>query len=348
MAGLAPAAGAGRRNVNLCFGKPCQHGLALDAVLTEVQHLGHGVFRAVDLHLREGLQSFPQALVQRPHGGVTALHGLGQTGGGCGKAHGIGQILGAGAQAALLLTAQIGRPERLHQTVGKVERTNALGGMDLVAAHRQGVDVVQLDGHTHPRLHRIHMDDGAAVAALDLGGKAFHIVAGAHLVVHHHAGHKDGVFVHMLQHPVHVQCAVRAGFDHRDIIALLRQLFQRALDAGVFKAGHHDALAKGACARRAQQSQIVALAAAGGKIQLPALAAQCAGHSGTGGVQRFLAAGTGAVQAGRVCPVFPHGLVDHIRHLGSNHRGGGVIQIMQFRVLQHKRDSCFLNFQNKP
>ena len=126
------------------------------------------------------------------------------------------------------------------------------------------------------------MDDGAAVAALDLGGKAFHIVAGAHLVVHHHAGHKDGVFVHMLQHPVHVQCAVRAGFDHRDIIALLRQLFQRALDAGVLKAGHHDALA------------------------------------------------------------------DHIRHLGSNHRGGGVIQIMQFRVLQHKRDSCFLKFQNKP
>ena len=28
--------------------------------------------------------------------------------------------------------------------------------------------------------------------------------------------------------------------------------------------------------------------------------------------ERFLAAGTGAVQAGRVCPVFPHGLVDDI------------------------------------
>ena len=211
-----------------------------------------------------------------------------------------------------------------------------------MAAHRQGVDVVQLDGHTHPRLHRIHMDDGAAVAALDLGGKAFHIVAGAYLVVHHHAGHKDSVFVHMLQHFVDIQCAVRAGFDHRDIIALLRQLFQRALDTGVLKAGHHDALAESAGAHRAQQGQIVALAAAGGKVQLLWLAAQCTGHSGTGGVQRFLAAGTGAVQAGRVCPVFPHGLVDDIRHLGSHHGGSGVIQIMQFRVLQHKRDSCFL------
>ena len=46
--------------------------------------------------------------------------------------------------------------------------------------------------------------------------------------------------------------------------------------------------------------------------------------------------------------VFPHGLVDDIRHLGSHHGGSGVIQIMQFRVLQHKRDSCFLNFHSKP
>ena len=37
-----------------------------------------------------------------------------------------------------------------------------------------------------------------------------------------------------------------------------------------------------------------------------------------------------------------YGLVDDIRHLGSHHGGSGVIQIMQFRVLQHKRDSCFL------
>ena len=342
MAGLAAAAGAGRRNVNLCFSQPRQHGLALDAHLAEVQHLGHRVFRAVELHLRKSFQAVPQTLVQGLHSGVTALHGLGKTGGGCGKTHGVGQVFGARAQAALLLTAEVRRPERLHQTVRKVERTNALGSVDLVAAHRQGVDVRQLDGHTHPRLHCVHMDNGAAVAALDLGGKAFHIVAGAHLVVHHHAGHEDGVLVHMLQHFVDIQCAVRAGLDHRDIVALLRQLFQRALDAGVLKAGHHDALAESAGAHRAQQGQIVALAAAGGKVQLLWLAAQCTGHSGTGGVQRFLAAGTGAVQAGRVCPVFPHGLVDDIRHLGSHHGGSGVIQIMQFRVLQHKRDSCFL------
>ena len=81
----------------------------------------------------------------------------------------------------------------------------------------------------------------------------------------------------MLQHFVDIQCAVRAGLDHRDVVALLRQLFQRALDAGVLKAGHHDALAESAGAHRAQQGQIVALAAAGGKVQLLWLAAQCTG-----------------------------------------------------------------------
>ena len=110
----------------------------------------------------------------------------------------------------------------------------------------------------------------------------------------------------------------------------------------MLEAGHHDVLAKGTGAGGPQQGQIVALAAAGGKIQLLCLAAQGPGHGSAGGVQCFLAAGTGAVQAGRVCPVFPHGLVDDIRHLGSHHGGSGVIQIMQFRVLQHKRDSCFL------
>ena len=121
------------------------------------------------------------------------------------------------------------------------------------------------------------MNDGAAVAALDLSGQAFHIVPGADLIVDHHAGHKDGVFVHMVQHPVNVQRAVRAGVHHGHIIAHGGQTLQRLLHAEVLKAGHHDALAEPAGQGRAQQGHVVALAAAGGKIELPALAAQGAG-----------------------------------------------------------------------
>ena len=328
MAGLTASTGAGRGDVDLLFGQKSQHGLALDAHLAEVQHLGHGVLRAVDDYLREGLQPLPQLPVQRTHGSVPALHGLCKAGGRCGQPHGVGQVFGAGAHLPLLLAAQIGRLESLHQPVGKVERANALGRMDLVAAHRERINVVQFDGHTHPCLHRVHMDDGTAVAVLYLGGKAFHIVAGADLIVHHHAGHKDGVLVHPLQHGVNVQRAVCPGSYHGNVVALLCQTLQRPLYTGVLEAGHYNALAEGAGLHRAQQRQIIALAAAGGKVQFPAFAAQRARYGGAGGVQSFFTARARAVQAGRVCPVLPHGLVDDVRHLGRYDGGGRVVQIM--------------------
>ena len=80
------------------------------------------------------------------------------------------------------------------------------------------------------------MDDGAAVAELDLRGQTLHIVAGADLVVDHHAGHEDGVLVHRFQHPAHVQRAVRLRGHHSDVIPLRGQTLQRALDAGVLEA----------------------------------------------------------------------------------------------------------------
>ena len=73
------------------------------------------------------------------------------------------------------------------------------------------------------------------------------------LVVHHHAGYKDGVFVHPLQHGGNVQRAVCPGGYHGNIVALLCQPLQRALHTGVLEAGHHDALAELPGQRRAQQ-----------------------------------------------------------------------------------------------
>ena len=104
----------------------------------------------------------------------------------------------------------------------------------------------------------------------------------------------------------------------------------------MFETGHHDAPAELPGQGRAQQGHVVALAAAGGEVQFPRLAAEAPGHHGAGRVQRLFAAGTGGVEGGRVRPVLPHGLVDGIRHLRGHHGGGGVVQIMQFRILQHK------------
>ena len=185
------------------------------------------------------------------------------------------------------------------------------------------------------------------LVVVHLGGQPLHVVPGADLVVDHHARHEDGVLVHGIQHFVDVQRAVGAGLHHGHVVAAFCQIFQRALDAGVLEAGHHDVLAKGTGAGGPQQGQIVALAAAGGKVQLLRLAAQGPGHGSAGGVQCFLAAGTGAVQAGGVGPVLPHGLVDDVCHLRCHDGGGGIVQIMQFRILQHKGIPAFC-FHNNP
>ena len=336
MAGLTPPAGTGRRNIDLLLRQKRQHRLALDAVLAEVQHLRHGAVRAVDFHFGEGSQPLAQLLVQGADGGVPALHVLRKAADRSGQPHRVGQVLGAGALLTLLLAAKVGRLERLCQTVAEVERPHALGRVDLVAAHRQCVDVGQLNGDPHPRLHRVHMDEGAAVLPLDLGGQALDLVPGADLVVDHHAGHEDGVPVHMRQHLVNVQRTVRAGGHDRDVIAHRSQTFQRLLHTGVFKTGHHDALAELPGQRRAQQGHVVALAAAGGEVQLPRFAAQAPGHHGAGRVQGFFAPGAGGVQGRRIRPVLPHGPVDDICHVRGHDGGGGVVQIMQFRILQHK------------
>ena len=83
----------------------------------------------------------------------------------------VGQVLGAGAQ----LRAPARRPdtaslERL--TPGRSHRYSApmpLGAWILWPLTASVSMFVQLDGHPHPGLHGVHMHDGAAVAALDLG-----------------------------------------------------------------------------------------------------------------------------------------------------------------------------------
>ena len=101
-------------------------------------------------------------------------------------------------------------------------------------------------------------------------------------------------FVHMLQHLVDAEGAVCLGIDHGDVIAHGGQALQRLLHAGVLEPGHHDALAEFAGERRAQQGQIVALATAGGEIELFGLAAKGAGHRRPGRVEGLLAPGPGA------------------------------------------------------
>ena len=186
------------------------------------------------------------------------------------------------------------------------------------------------------------MDHHPGVDLLGLPGQPLHVAPGAGLVVHHHAGHQDGGAVHLVQHPVHIKAAVGLGGHKHHLPAAGGQLLQRPPDAGVLKAGADNLFAVGLGEGAAQQGQVVALAAAGGEIELFGLAAHGAGQLGPGMVHGGLALGPRPVEGGRVCPVFQHGGVDYIGHRRVHQGGGCVVQIMQRRVCAHQI-TCFLS-----
>ena len=136
--------------------------------------------------------------------------------------------------------------------------------------------------------------------------------------------------------------AVGGGGDKDHLPAGGGQIFQRAADAGVLKAGADDLFAEGAGPRRPQQGEVVPLAAAGGEVKFPPLAADGAGQGGPGMGQGRLALGPRRVEGGGVGPVFQHGGVDDAGHLGVDDGGGRVVQILQLRVCAH-RDTCFIS-----
>ncbi len=129
-----------------------------------------------------------------------------------------------------------------------------------------------------------------------------HIHGGAGFVVHLHGGHQNGVFIHQLQHLVHVQVAVRLRGHKLNVVALLGQALHGKGHAGVLKAGAHNALAPLAGAGRAQNGQVVPLRAAAGEVHLPRRGPQGAGHVSPGLVQGQLTVGAGGCTGWRGWP----------------------------------------------
>ena len=340
MAGLALAAGAAAGNIHLPLGQIVQHGLAANAVFAQVQHLAHRIVGAVDGDARNGRKALAQAAVQRGQMlgalGKARLHLLR----GSGKAHGIGNVFGAGAHALFLPAAQKGQLHALTVALAQKQCAHALGGMDLVPAHRKAVDVIQPERHAHPALHGIDMHRRARVGGFHQLGQLFRIHTGAQLVVHQHTGHQNGALVHIARHFFHIQMAVlfRGNLDH--LKALLGQTAQRQLHAGMLEPAHHNAPAPVLPGvRRAQQRNVVAFRAAARKIHLGGRAAQGFGHRGAAAVEQLGVFQPGGVQAAGIGPVFGQAFAHRSHNLRRGNGGGGIIQIVQIFVCQHKRNS---------
>ena len=259
------------------------------------------------------------------------------------QAHDVGRVLGAGAQAALLVAADVGRLEVLALAVPHKQRPHTLGRVYLVAGDGQTIDLtpfLQVNRHTQPRLHGVHMEVGAAVAGLDALAQSGDILHRAGLVVDGHAGGKDGAFVDLGQKFLRVDAAIRAGQNLNNGEALVLQGADGALHAGVLEPGHDDFIAPVlAWAGRAVDGHVVALAAAGGEVDFVAAAVQGLGHPGAGGHNGVLRGHGGVIQAAGVGPVFHHGRGDGLRHRRVHPGGSSVVQIMQLGVGKHNTHS---------
>ena len=236
--------------------------------------------------------------------------------------------------ALFLPAAQIGRLDVIASA--QIQGAHALGGVDLMTAHREAVDAIQLHRHPQPGLHPVHMHGGAAVGCLHPGSQLLHVLLCARLVVHLHAGHQNGVFVHRVHEGIQIQMAGLVRVDGHHIEAQLPQPFHGHGHAGMLVAAHHHPFAPAFPGQgRAQNGDVVALGAAAGEEHLFGVRAQCFCHAGAGLFQQAAAFAAGAVQAGGVGPVFHHGLADRVRHRFIHNGGGGIIQIMEGFVVQH-------------
>ena len=113
------------------------------------------------------------------------------------KPDGVGQVFGAGADAALLVAAEVGRAQVLALVFTQIQGADALGRVDFMPRNRQRIDAGQLfqvERDAQPRLHGVDVHGRAAVFRLDTGGQAGDVLHGSGLVVDGHAGHKHGVF----------------------------------------------------------------------------------------------------------------------------------------------------------
>ena len=178
VARLALIAGGAAGNINVPPAQIFNKGLAVDTVGGKVQHLRHGIRRGVQgdgCLLGQLFQPGAQLGVQGADMRIAVAQVFGSLCRSKAKANDIRGILGAGAQAALLMAAQVGRAKRLAHAVPDEQSADSLGGIHFMAGYRESIHVLplfQVNGDAQPCLHGVHMHRTAAVFGLDGCGKS--------------------------------------------------------------------------------------------------------------------------------------------------------------------------------
>ena len=228
-----------------------------------------GIPRGDDLQLGESLLQLLEG-VGLDGGGALEAVGLGHGGlTGGGKAGNLGGGLGARAHPVLLpASGEVGGQSYplFHQ-----QGSNALGGANLVAAHRHKVRPQRRHGvgHLQKALDGVAVEQDVLVVGLHQLHALGHGEDGANLVVHQHHGHQDGVGAQGGGQVLGVDAALPVRLEVGHLVALALQVPAGLQHGGVLNGGGDDVLALPAVQLHpSADGPVVALGAAGGEVHL--------------------------------------------------------------------------------
>ena len=229
-------------------------------------------------------------------------------------------ILRTGPLAPLLGAAL----DDVHQreALADIQRTHALGAMELVAGKAQHIDVLflHIDVQVTGSLNGIGVEGHTGLLAdgADLGNGQ----DGADLIVGIHGGHQAGIRPNGILHLLGGDIVALVHIQQLDFKTFLFQLLQGVQHGMVLKSGGNNVLLALLLSQTGggNNGLVVGFRSAGGEDNLPGLTAQALRHGLPGGIQGLLGLLAHGVQAGRVavnrCHIRQHGIDGRLAHLG--------------------------------
>jgi len=246
------------------------------------------------------------------------LEGLGGEFDGFGEADDAGDVLSAGAAAALVAASDEQRLER--RSAADEQSADALGAVDLVGADgaEMAAEAADVKGDAACALDGVDVKEGGGGAG-DLCN-LFDGLEDAGFVVGEHDADEAGVGLESLANGFRVNEAGGLGRDVCDFNAMAGEALGGLKDRGVLDGGGDEMVAG---AEQAEESGVVALSAAGVEDDLGGMAVEEIGEGFTGAVDGGVGLLAVEMDGGGVAevldPVGAHG-VDHLGQQG----GGGV------------------------
>ena len=205
-------------------------------------------------------------------------------------------------------------------------------------AHQVHTPAHRVAGDLQKALHRIAVQQGAAVFLPQQAGHLLHREDAAGFVVHQHHAHQHRVLPQGLGHLLRRHMAGFVRGQVRHLVPLLLQQLTRLQHGAVLHGGGDD-VPPGVAAlpHGGGDGPVVRLRAAGGEVQVLRPAPQGPGDNGPALLHQSLGLPAQGILGGGVAELLRQHLIHGVRHGPGHRRGGCVIQINHMRFLTNLR-----------